>query len=369
MQLTSRLLDYLHRVFSKDPAQFLALRLSYDGAMTWQVQDAVLTTAVTGGSGHPLSVDLTAYTVQGLANFLAIQQGYTIPYVDTSELSQLSARVLLDGGADIAGSNGDHLFGYTNVLWSYIEAVASELQTARDQIAQMLRQMSTSTAEDVWLDELGSYYAVPRLAGEVDASYGPRIITEVLRPRSNNVAIEEAIRVFTGQDTTVTDVVVYSGTTPDYNGAITHDGSHTHNATAQPEYGLFDVTYGYDLINGGSFAAFQQVIVDLIGRLRSAGTHLRALSLSGSSLDDAVPSAPTDSSSLLTVSMPLSDAAVAPTDGSIVMVAALQNFSEAGPAGVDSAALAVSYTTVHNSQRLYSGAIPYASGNAPTEVL
>ena len=257
MRLTKKLLSLIHRVFKKDPGQFIALRLRYStGAMTWRVRDAVLTTVVSGGPGQSLTVDLTQYTVASLVGFLSSQPGYSVVYVDGSELAGLSARVLLDADGDIEKSNGDAIHGYTNVLFSYLEALAVELGAAEVQIVEMVKQMSTKTASDEWLDELGGYYGIPRLQSEPDTSYGPRIIAEVLRPRGNNVAIEAAIKVYTGQVAKVTDVVVFGSPTPAYNGSNTHNGAITYNATSKPRYGLFDVEYGYDLINGGSITEF-----------------------------------------------------------------------------------------------------------------
>ena len=97
MKLTKKLLGFINKVFDKDPAPFLALRLRYVGAgMTWSVQDAVLRTTPSGGLGAPLVIDLRAYRIGELVNYLAAQTGYTVEYVDLSELSQLSAACLLD---------------------------------------------------------------------------------------------------------------------------------------------------------------------------------------------------------------------------------------------------------------------------------
>lgn len=358
MRLTSKLLSFLSRVFNRNPEKFLAFRLRYSGGMTWRVADAVLYTTVTGGPGQNLTIDLTAYRIVELVNFLAAQPGYSVLYADQTELAGLSARVLLDGTNDIALSNGDHISGYTNVLWAYFEAVASELARAEAQILEMLKQMSTRTASLEWLDELGGYYGIPRLAGELDNSYGPRIIAEVLRPRANNVAMEAAIKEFTGQSATVTDVVLYGPTFPLFNGAINFDGSHTYNAESVPLYGLFDVEYGYDLLNGGDISNFAQVVRDLINRLRDAGTHLRALNLTGSALMDTF-TAPTDGGSLtIAVSMPLADSLTAPTE-SMGMVGLLTGLSDSLSAPAEDAALSIDYNYTYSGLRTYDGSITH----------
>lgn len=370
MRLTQKLLSFLNRVFDKDPAQFLAMRLRYDGSMVWGVADGKLTTTVSGGSGQSLSVDLSQYSVAQLANFFGSQQGYSIAYVDRSELSMLSALVLIDGGNNIASSNGDHLYGYTSELWSYMEAQASELEAAETQIGEMLKQMSTVTASNEWLDELGSYYVVPRLQGELDTQYGPRIIAEVLRPRGNNVAMEAAIKVYTGQDAKVTDVTLYGATFPLYNGAITRNSAYTYDASRVPLYGLFDVEYGYDLLNGGDISAFQQTVRDLINRLRDAGTHLRSLLLTGSVLADAL-TPPTDGGSAqpITAGMAATDSLTAPTEASFGVSTTLATLSDTLTAPSDTESLSIVYGYKYNSVRSYNSAIFRTGGQTVIEAL
>lgn len=360
MKLTTKLLSFLHRVFDKDPAPFLALRLRCDGdGMTWSVSNARLSTTPVGGAGQPLSVDLTQFTLGELVNYLAAQPGYTVEFADYSELSLLGAVVLLDAQGDQNKSNGDHLRGYTSVLWSYMEANARELQDAAAQIDQMRRQMSTTTASGVWLDELGSYYGVPRLQGEPDASYGRRIIAEVLRPRGNNIAIEAAIRAYTGQETKVTDVVVNSGLEPLYNGSETHDGTRTYNAISSPVYGLFDVEYGYDILNNGDIAEFAQVIRDLIGRLRDAGTHLRSLSLTGSLLtEEIMPPADVDAMPIV-VTAALEEEAAVPDEEMDTVRLFLSTLADAGKTGTEVLSMTATTNYRYGGLRRYDGKITH----------
>lgn len=371
MRLTPKLLRLIGRVFDKDPAQFLALRLRYDGLMTWKVEDGVLTTAVVGGSGQSLTIDLSQYTLAALVTFLHGKAGYDVPFAEDGDNAHLGAAVLLDAAGDQNASNGDHLYGYTSVLWSFYESLAGQLQEAKRQIEQMLLQMSTRTASDVWLDELGGYYGIPRSVGELDGQYGPRIIAEVLRARGNNVAMEMAIKVFTGQDTTVTDVVLDGPSNPRFDGSYIFNGGWTFNPHPDPLYGLFDVVFGYDLINGGDVAGFLRQVESLVNRLRDAGTHLRALSLTGSALEDDL---------------------VAPTDG-VLTLGAHADWSENLPGGapseimvtgvhmagladlsfspVDDDGLSITVTTDFrfNGIRTFNGDLPFRGGLATGETL
>lgn len=256
MKLTKKLLSYIHRVFDKDHKQFVALRVGCDGsALLWSVQDAVLTMTPTGGTAAPLTVDLTAYTVAQLAAYIASQTGYTVSYVDGSDRAQLGSRVLLDGSG-----TAPELYGYTSLLWAYTEANAQELKTAADQIDQLTLQMSTKTASDLWLDELGSYYAVPRNQGELDPQYSARIIATVIRPLANNVAIQELLKGIGGSQLPVVK---------DYDVLVNNS------------YGLFDIDFyvSLDVLAVLGFLGVIGAVTSVVDNTRDAGTFLRRLAV------------------------------------------------------------------------------------------
>lgn len=366
MKLTQKLLSLLHRVFDPDPERFLALRIVYAGrVMTWSVSDAVLTTKVVGVAGRDLTIDLTAYTLRQLVSFIAAQPGYSIPAAATSDLMSLSARVLIDGSGNTSASNGDHLYAYTSLTWVFMEAVAVELRAAKAQIPEALNQMAITTASEDWIDELGAFYNVKRQPGENDASYGPRIIAETVRPRSNNVAMEKAISYYTGQATKITDVVVYGEAFPLYDGAITRNSQYLYQATARPRYCLFDVQYGYDLLSGSDPTEFAMRVRTIIERIRAAGTHLRALSLQAGSLSDTV-TPPIDGDLRFDVHPGLLDGFTAPTD---VMdtVAALTTLNDALNAPSDSSSITINYNYLYNSARRHDSKIRYMGGRSFTE--
>jgi hypothetical protein len=369
MRLTKKLLGFLNRVFNKDPLPYLAIQLRYAGGMTWQIADGMFTTSVTGGPGANLTVDLSQYTVGELVNYLAAQPGYTVPFADNSTRAGLSALVLLDGSNDISLSNGDHLYAYANVLWAYMEANATELQIAEAQIQILPLEMSTTTADSIWLDKLGGYYKVPRLQGEPDSTYAPRIIAQVLRPASNNVALEAAIQTYTGQGAKVTDVVLRGANPPLYNGNSHHDGSILHNAVNSPVYGLFDVTYGYDLLSGGDLTSFQQIVLGLIENLRAAGTHLRSIALTGSVLTDTL-TPPTDGGPLaFGVRMAYTDTLTPPTDAVAPMPVALTAFADTLTKPTDVGSMTVTYNYQYNGVRSYNGVIEHLGGQVLSETL
>jgi hypothetical protein len=326
MKLTDSLLKNLNDVFDKDPEKFVALRVTFDGSMTWAVTDGVLTLTVDDRPDASLTYDLSQVTLRQLVDSIAGHAGYEVGYLDPDR-SDLSGLVLLDGTGNQSEFNGDAIFGYSSLLWAVAEAFARGLQTAADQIPEAPRQLSTPTAAGSWLDELGSYYKVPRLTNEDDRIYGPRILAEVLRPMSNNIALERAIEDYTGQPCQVVDVTVYRGVYPIYDGSITYDGTYDYDVVGFPNYGLFDVSVAYDLINSGDISTFLTTVHTIVDRLRAAGTHLRGLALraDGTPLTDTL-TAPTDTMSVPMTTGAFTDSLSAPGEtfgGAAGLLAAL----------------------------------------------
>lgn len=307
MLLTKKLVGYLHRVFSKDPEQFLAIRLRYDGAMSWKIADGRLTTSISGGSGVALDVDLTTLTISSLASYLSGQAGYTVAFSVGGAQAGLSARVLLDDVGNQDSSNGDHIYAYTSLIWAYLDAAAIELTEAKAAIVEMLKQMSVSTSSGEYLDDLGDQYGIKRLIGEADAVYSNRIIASIIRPKGNNIAISMAIESATGGFRST--VVDSASTTVSQNiyrhGTFRYDGKFNRNSNTLKFYGQFDVEAGFDLLSSESVAALLVRIRAAVEQFRDAGTKLRQVTLSGAISDTARSGS--DVSSITLMQAPLSD--------------------------------------------------------------
>lgn len=368
MKVTKRLLGWLNSVFDIEAHQFLAFRLSYaggrggagSGTMTVSVDDAVLTTTIIGGPGQSLSIDLTEYTISTLAAFLAQQHGYSVTALTNTDAADLSASILLD----VVDAPNGNLYGYTNPLWTFYEAVAVQIKAVWEQVKNAPLEMSTTTADGPWLDELGAYYGVPRMLGEADAQYGPRIIAQVILPKSNNIAMANAITSFTGQVVTVEDVVAFGPAVPQFNGAITYNGADTYDTTPLRIYGLFVVSVGYDLLGSTDPTDFLAAVTIVVNQLRAAGTQMQSLQLGGSVMSDAVP-LPTDATpNALAIVQALTDSIIKPTDSMAISLVSMGSLTDAITPPDDSAdTLAAVYTTRYNEQRVFDGSVPYGSGN------
>ena len=286
MKLTEKLLNYAHQILSTSPDRFVALRVRSSGSLSWSVEDGtlVLVTAI-----ESISVSLADYTIASLAELLSSKATVSVEYVAPE--NHLSALVLIDGSANQNDGNGDCLYGFGSLVWAYMEPLAAELTESRNQIGNMVDQMSIPSASAEWLDEWGGYFGIRRLAGETDAIYGPRIIAESLLPRGNNIAIEMAIGAATGGfKSEVTDAPmdsVFSGIQRD--GFTRFDGTRAREPIVRSFYGQFDVNAEFDLLSSENISDLMVRIRSAIDKFRDAGTRLRQVQLSGFMSDVAGP--------------------------------------------------------------------------------
>lgn len=195
-----RLLRHPHAaVFDKAPGAELVLRIRHEEGSTWSIADASLTATAAGQP--PRTYDLSALSVGQLANALRADGFDVQPGAPEFEL--LSAMVLVEGRGDQDTSNGDHVHGFTSLLWAIMTAYGAEIREAEYQVQQALRQMVITQAEGEWLDLWGTLYGVQREAAEADADYAPRIPEEAFRLRVNAFAIEDAVFAKTGYRITI----------------------------------------------------------------------------------------------------------------------------------------------------------------------
>ena len=239
--------------------------------------------------------------------------GWQVDDLNPSHQHRDVAALLDSNGPDATGL----LLAHTNPLWALMDAYAIELDRAAAAAAEAPKQMVPATADSEWLDHLGTYYGVPRLPNEPDETYASRMVAEVLRPKSNNLAIASIIRAVTGQATQVTDVTEYRNPVPAYDGTITHNAAYTHSATDQAIHGLFDVDTSFDILGSGDIAAYTAAVIAQVDRLRAAGTLLRTIRVSGGDIAETgiLPQPdPTDTASLGLAATDTIDESPDPTD-------------------------------------------------------
>jgi hypothetical protein len=363
MSMLSKLLGYLNRVFDKNPYQFIAFRLDYQsGVLTWTVADSILT-ITTSDNLVNLAIPLASYTIAQLVAYIEVAANLTITGIPSDGTQNRSALTLIDGTNNTDALNGDCVYAYTSLLWAYQGACAQELVLCKAAIVSLPLEMSTVSADGVWLDFIGGYYDVVRLANEPDETYGPRIVAEVIQPLSNGPAIAQVVSNTTGQPATVTDVVEYGPAVPEYNDLITYDAAYEYDASAEPIYNLFDLTVGYDIINGADPADFSTIIRAQVNRIRAAGTQLRNLFVASSAIGDTF-TPPTDgvATQAVGVEVPgLADTLTAPSDATSPAQVALAALSDTLTPPTDAGDTLVIYTNpiFFNGANSYNGQIPF----------
>lgn len=187
-----RLAQHLYRsALDLGPEPIAAMRIS--GNVSWSIDSGVMD--IVFGDGRTLTVMLTG-TVGTLRKALT-SAGLIIDYVNTETLN-LSAKAIVDG----SGDGGNSATGVVNVfssnLWTLLGAYGIEVDAAETQVEEAIKQLYIGSAEGELLDYWGEHFGVLREGGELDADYRVRIIVEVLRPKNNKIALENAASALVG---------------------------------------------------------------------------------------------------------------------------------------------------------------------------
>lgn len=208
--MIERLLSHLYRSFGKEPEDRIALRVRHPDIFVWEVSGRRLRASTAAGDTLA-DLDLRIIDMNGVADALEAA-GCQIVYRDL-ELAGRVADTLIAGAGREDTSNGDALRCYTSLLWALLDTFSASLEVADQTTKDALRQAYMHTAEGAWLDYWGGHYGIPRTnhvqAGgiigdiETDPQYLLRIVREVLRPRVNAIAIEEAILELAGENVTL----------------------------------------------------------------------------------------------------------------------------------------------------------------------
>lgn len=365
IRLTEKLLQFVYSALNKSPEQFVAFRAQHSsGTFRFTISNYVLTCYTNGAV--IFTANLGDHTLLSLAGAIGSLNGMSIVYRSGSDIMSLSARVLMDGAGSQVESNGDCFYGYSSMLWVYLEGVGKELSAANDSIGDMLDQMNLKNADGYWLDYWGEHYGIARIAGETDTVYANRIIVEILRPRGNNKAIEAALTERFSQKAVVKDAPQYRNQVNTFNGFYSHNGSRYYNGTADLYYGLFDVVMAYDLLGGTSPNSFAAEVRAFVEKFRDAGTQLQSLNLSGAVITDSFPY-PQVETVLVSLATSLNDTFTAPTEAISLMPVYMSALIDVADPATDSPLCDLTTTTVYNSQRKFNGLVRFQSGSALPE--
>lgn len=176
-----------------DPDAAIALRIGHPDGLTWHCEDGYLTVVVGGESLPPFALN---GTLQQLVSQLAVS-GIEVKYAN-QELLHLASGALLEGAGNDQSSLADQLKVFQSNLWTVLDAYGVAVDETDRHIVEGIAQLYIGSAEGEFLDYWGEFFDVPRNADEPDLDYRTRMIVEVLRPKSNKIAIENAISEVVG---------------------------------------------------------------------------------------------------------------------------------------------------------------------------
>jgi hypothetical protein len=166
------------------------------------------------------------------------------------------------------------------LLWAVVQPPATALETAGTDAQAAIDEIHLDRAAGEYLDlHADDYYGVTRKTGESDAVYLARLIATVIKPHSNNVAIQIALAQYLDVDAGLIQVVDANigelGGRGYLDGTWTLNGARWLNGHQKPGYPLnaqFDV-----YIDASVTIASVTTVKSLINQFKAAGTHLRYL--------------------------------------------------------------------------------------------
>lgn len=80
------------------------------------------------------------------------------------------------------------------VLGQLLSAIGSVIDRAHQDGQNALAQLNLLSSSDQWLDQWGALFAVPRLTAERDVLYAPRIVGQVIRDRTQWIALQQIVQ-------------------------------------------------------------------------------------------------------------------------------------------------------------------------------
>lgn len=168
----------------------------------------------------------------------------------------------------------------SGLLWAVVEPPAEALETAAVDAQSALDEIHLDRAAGEFLTlHGGDYYGIARKSGESDVVYLDRLIATIIKPHSNNVAIQNALAQYLSVSAGLIQVVDANigelGGRGYLDGTWLLDGARWLNGHQKPGYVL---TAQFDVYIDASVTVTSTATVkSLINQFKAAGTHLRYL--------------------------------------------------------------------------------------------
>jgi hypothetical protein len=193
-----RALARLNSIWNKDPKRVEIATITKTGSTFRIVGLRCLATDENGTT----TISLETGTVNDFLDALQAK-GFTTVLAAT-EYGTMLARGIIEQGL---AQSGDSIGYHQSLLWSELKTCAWELDDQRSRIDDANRQLYLHSATGSWADEWGDLFGTYRVTGESDDAFLGRAIAEAIRPRSNNVALENILQEAYGLTCTMRDAL------------------------------------------------------------------------------------------------------------------------------------------------------------------
>jgi hypothetical protein len=296
------LLARLNNVFSKDPRSIAAFQIQPPAQCKLVIADRLIQLIAVGNSSPFFSLSFNdpydaakSITIRDLYDMLGDNKIATVSNLNLA-LSGLTVSALVEGEFDLFTSTTNSIMASTSLLWSIFRPLAYVLEDAKGDVEVAIRQLGFITAQGDFLDYWGKIFNVSRYLNEPDYEYSIRLLWETVKPRLNNVAIENIIKQGVGYDARVIDftnkILLTDGFSNPTHLDIDFLGEDSKmiadSELGNASFGSADDTTRYSLgerYTLGSFGVFTEVpisspyyqytndqIIDIVNRHKAAGT-------------------------------------------------------------------------------------------------
>lgn len=198
--MLQRLLSHLHRaVFDTSADEVVAFYLDGPAGSSWVAANEFFD--ITFADGSTIHYDLNNFTI---SQFIARLRADGMIVLNVNQDTLLFSGITM---LELSGAAGKQnpITLYRDILHAIFGAYSREMNAARDNVGEGLKQLNINTATNGFLDVWGKLFGVPR-SGLPDPDYQKKIPKEAFRHRINTIAIQQAVKDQTGFDITLKEL-------------------------------------------------------------------------------------------------------------------------------------------------------------------
>src|SRR5579872_2546649 len=200
------LLARLNSVFTKDPQSLAAFQIKPPAQCKLIIEDRTFSIVAVENSLALFSISfddpydsIKSITIRQLYNALIASKAVSVQNLNIA-LSGLGLTALVEGTFDLYTTNFSNVNASTSLLWSIFRPLAYVLEQAKGDLEIAIQQLGFITAQGDFLDYWGTIFNISRYPNEPDYEYSTRLLWETVKPRLNNVALENILKQGIGYD-------------------------------------------------------------------------------------------------------------------------------------------------------------------------